>query len=295
ITLKSLLKTIGLVSAVAALMAPAGAGATGAPLKRGIDVSTPAAVKQYLRSIGVSPRGVVIQRGVRNYAGPRCPGKRWTCTSTSHPVVQVAAPGGKNSFQCTSASCAVVQFAAAASTTNVARCIRTTGITQSCSINQSSTDAENQAIVVEIATKTSGLTQNASQTAQIVQTADSGANTACVLQTTTIVGSTVAKRGLPVSVTLEGHQSVSIAQDSSTGNNMVKKAVQPGTTWICDADGSALTQSQSLSSTAKGTAKITQNENAGPNGPNVLLDIGQNENTPSASGTNTVARTHDRA
>jgi hypothetical protein len=244
--LKQLLKTIGLVSAVAVLMASAGAGATGAPIERG------------------------------------------TCTSTSHPVVQVAAPGGKNSFQCTSASCAVVQFAAAASTTNVARCIRTTGITQSCSINQSSTDADNQAIVVEIATKRSGLTQNASQTAQIVQTADSGANTACVLQTTTLEGSTVTRRGMPVSVMLDGHQSVSIAQDSSTGNNMVKNAVQSGTSGNCADDGTALTQSQELASVARGTAAITQKQNFAGSGPNVLLDIGQNENTPSASGANTV-------
>ena len=283
--MKQLLKTIGLVSAVAVLMASAGAGATGAPSKPGIDVSTSAAVKQYLRSIGVSPRGVVIQRGVRNYAGARCPGKGWMCTSTSHPVVQVAAPGGKNSFQCTGASCAVVQVAAAASTTNVARCIRTTGITQSCSITQSSTDADNQAIVVEIATKRSGLTQNASQTAQIVQTAGSGANTACVLQTTTLEGSTVARRGMPVSVTLESHQSVSIAQDSSSGDNMVQKAVQPGTTWIC-GDTDPLTQSQNLLSTANGTAAITQKQNFAPSGPNVLLDIEQNQNTPEASGAN---------
>jgi hypothetical protein len=287
--LKQLLKTIGLVSAVAVLMASAGAGATGAPLKRGIDVSTPAAVKQYLRSIGVSPRGVVIQRGVRNYAGARCPGKRWTCTSTSHPVVQVAAPGGQNYFDCTSAICAVVQVAEAPSPPNIARCIRTTGITQSCSITQSSTDADNQAIIVEIATKMSGLTQNAVQTAQIAQTAGSGANTACVLQTTTLEGSTVARRGMPVTVTLEGHQSVAIAQDSSSGNNVVKNAVQSGTTWICPvADGTALTQSQRLSSTATGTAAITQKQNFADSGPNMLLDIEQNQNTPDPSGANTV-------
>jgi hypothetical protein len=300
ITLKQLLKTIGLVSAVAVLMASAGAGATGAPLKRGIDVSkrgidvsTPAAVKQYLRSIGVSPRGVVIQRGVRNYAGARCPGKRWTCTSTSDPVVQVAAPGGKNYFQCTSASCTVVQVAAAASTTNVARCIRTTGITQSCSITQSSTDADNQAIIVEIATKMSGLTQNASQTAQITQTATGGlsvanGNTACVLQRINVNAPTVAKREMPVTVTLEGHQSISIAQDSLYGANVVQNAAQdPAGVWQCD--NGPLTQSQTLSSTATGTAAITQNQNAANNGPNLLLDIEQNQSqaTPANSmGTN---------
>jgi hypothetical protein len=92
-----------------------------------------------------------------------------------------------------------------------------------------------------------------------------------------------------VSVTLEGHQSASIAQDSLTGNNMVKNAVQSGTSWMCDdADASELTQSQTLESIATGTAAITQNQNAANSGPNMLLDIGQNENTPSASGANTV-------
>jgi hypothetical protein len=283
-------KTIGLATAVAVLLGSAGAGATGAPVKRGINVSTPAAIKQYLRSIGVSPRGVVIQRGVRNYAGARCPGKRWTCTSTSHPVVQVAAAGGKNSFQCTSASCAVVQVAEAPSTPNVARCIRTTGITQSCSITQSSATADNMAIVVEKAVKASGLTQTAAVTAQINQTAtgDLKGNTACVYQNVDVTGSTVGKKGMAVSVTLEAHQSVSIAQDSSSGSNVVKKAVPSGTTWMCDADGSALTQSQKLASIATGAAAITQKQNFANSGPNVLLDIGQNENTPSASGANTV-------
>jgi hypothetical protein len=286
--LKELLKTIGLVSAVAVLMASAGAGATGAPIKRGIDVSTPAAVKQYLRSIGVSPRGVVIQRGVRNYAGARCPGKRWKCTSTSHPVVQVATAGGKNYFHCTSASCAVVQVAAA-STPNVARCIRTTGVTQECSITQSSATADNIAIVAENAVKATGLTQTASVTAQINQTTtgDHKGNTACVYQNVDLTGSTVAKKGMPVTVTLNAHQSVSIAQDSSTGSNVVNNAVPSGTSWDCGADIDPLTQSQKLSSTANGTAKITQNENAAPNGPNVLLNIEQNKNTPGASGANT--------
>lgn len=265
---------IGLVTAVAVLTGSAGAGATGAPVKRGIDVSTSAGIKQYLRSIGVSPRGVVIQRGLRNYAGARCPGMRWTCTSTSRPVVQVAAAGGKNSFQCTTASCAVVQVAAVASVTNEARCIRTTGITQSCSINQSSTDANNQAIVVEVATKTSGLTQNASQTAQIVQTAGAGANTACVLQQTTLEGSTVAKRGTPVSVSLNAHQSISIAQNSASGGNTVQNA-SSSSGGSC-ASG-PLDQKQTITSKATGSASITQNQNTADSGPNMVVDIQQNQ------------------
>jgi hypothetical protein len=278
--------TIGLVGAVAVLMASAGAGATGAPIKRGIDVSTPAAVKQYLRSIGVSPRGVVIQRGVRNYAGARCPGKGWTCTSTSHPVVQVAAAGGKNTFEGTAGSAPVVQVAAAAASENVARCIRTAGITQSCSINQTGS-GPNTAIVVEIATKTSGLTQNASQTAQIVQTAGSGANTACVLQRTTIDGSTVARRGVPVNVTLDAHQAISITQDSASGGNTIQNATSNG---ACLSG--RLDQSQTLTSTATGSASITQRQNAAAHGPNMVLDIKQNQKPGffgSASGASTAA------
>ena len=109
--------------------------------------------------------------------------------------------------------------------TNVAKCITTSGITQSCSITQKGTGS-NTAIVVEIVTKTSGLTQNASQTAQIVQTAGSGANTACVLQKTTIDGSTVAKKDAPVNVTLDAHQSISITQDSASGGNAVQERKQ---------------------------------------------------------------------
>src|SRR5437660_8927853 len=52
------------------------------------DLSTTAGVKRYLRSIGVDPAGVVVQRGRRNYAGPNCPGKAWNCTN-AHKVIQI--------------------------------------------------------------------------------------------------------------------------------------------------------------------------------------------------------------
>jgi hypothetical protein len=71
-----------------------------------VNLSTNAKVREYLRSLGISPRGAVIQRGARNYAGPRCPGKAWTCTSTAHRVVQVASAGGKNIYPLFDARCA---------------------------------------------------------------------------------------------------------------------------------------------------------------------------------------------
>jgi hypothetical protein len=270
-TLKRLVVVAMAVFAVAVLVGSVGAGAARTPGKTAGNLSTNSKVRDYLRSLGISPRGVVIQRGARNYAGPRCPGKRWTCTR-SHRVVQISTHRGKNSFRCSVARCVVVQATKSLLATNTARCIRTTGITQSCSINQSSTSADNEAIVVEIATKTSGLTQSASQSAQIVQRAGSGANRACVLQTTTIEGSTVAKRGVPVNVNLDAHQSTVISQDSASGGNTAKGASSSG---AC-ASG-ALDQSQTIRSTATGTASITQNENKTVGGRNMFLDIEQNQ------------------
>jgi hypothetical protein len=278
---------VRIFSLIAALVAAvvvvggSGAGTTKVRKATQIDVSTRSAVIHYLRSIHVNPRGVVIQRGVRNYAGPKCPGKGWTCAGTARTVVQVASRGGKNTFACATASCAIVQVAAAPTATNTAKCIKTTGLSGSCSINQTSSSANNVAIVVQgqvAGAKMSGLSQTASYTAQITQrtTADSAFNRACVLQQVNIDGSTnlSGKKGVGVSVNLAAHQSVTVKQDSLSGANTVKRATASGT---CDADGTALTQDQTLTSTATGTAGITQNQNSVDTGPNVSLDIAQNK------------------
>jgi hypothetical protein len=257
-------------------------------LLRSADITTVSGAMRYLRATGLNPDRVVIQRGVRNYAGPSCPGTGWTCTSTADPVVQIAAPGGANRFQCVTARCAVVQATTAAASTNTAKCIRKTGITQSCSISQTSATADNVAIVVEIATKMSGLTQNASSTAQIIQqaTGSSNSNTVCGYQSVNLEGSTTSTKGTPVTVTLNAHQSISITQDSAAGGNAVQKATLAGD---CDTSGSLLTQTQTLTSRAAGSGPITQNQNAAANGANMLLDIAQNQSLESASGANRAA------
>jgi len=269
------------------------AAARRAALLSHADFSTVAGTKAYFRSIGVNPRGVVIQRSARNYAGPRCPGAGWACTRANHPVVQIAATGGRNMFVCRTARCAVVQLtarraatggrslAASAPMKNRAVCIKTTGLTQSCSISQSSATASNTAVVYENAGKFSGLTQTASSSASITQqaTGASNTNTACVFQATSIDGSTTAKKGTPVTVTLESHQSVTITQDSKGsapnqgGNSAQYSASSSGS---CDTTA-PLTQMQTLRSIATGSGPITQNENVSNNGPNVLLDIEQNQ------------------
>jgi hypothetical protein len=272
------------------------AAAARAALLKTANLRTRAGAARYLRSIGLNARHFVIQRGIRNYAGAKCPGAGWSCTSTAHPVIQIASAGGSNTFQCATSSCAVVQVSLAASS-NKGTCIKTTGLSQSCSISQTSTTANNVAIVVENTSKMSGLTQTALVTAQITQKASSGANTACVNQNITVDGSNgIGKKGTPVSVNLDAHQSISIAQDSATGANTVGNATQAG---ACD-EANPLMQSQTLTSGITGSASITQNENAVASnpascldsGPNVCLDIKQNRSVGflgSATGVNTSA------
>lgn len=268
------------------------------------NLSTRAGVVRYLRGIGIDPHGLVIQRAARNYAGPNCPGAGWACTSTAHPVVQIAVAGGRNTFLCTTGSCVVVQTTsarapnrsrslAAATATNTAKCIKTTGLSQSCSINQNSASANNEAIVYENAVKASGLTQTASATAQIAQRATgSNTNKACVLQNINVEGSTaVDKKGVPVTVTLEAHQSISITQDSATGGNALASATSAG-----GCAGDRLMQTQTLLSKASGSGSITQNQNKSPSGPNVSLNIAQNQSPGFlgvASGVNTANFTQE--
>src|SRR5437764_15367760 len=89
------MKRFGVLAAVV-FAAVSVSGAWGGTVK--IDLSTRAGVTQYLVAHGIDPTGVVIQRGARNYAGPTCPGKGWTCTRAAR-VVQISS-GSSNQFQC---------------------------------------------------------------------------------------------------------------------------------------------------------------------------------------------------
>ena len=87
------------IALVAAASMSSSAGTAATPSGARVDLSTDAAVKAYLQSIGVDTSTVAIQRGARNYAGPFCPGTGWNCT-TATSVVQIATPGGQNEFDC---------------------------------------------------------------------------------------------------------------------------------------------------------------------------------------------------
>jgi hypothetical protein len=171
-----------LVLLVAALTLAGSGGAAAASQPPKIDLSSPSAIDTYLQSIGVDPAKVVKQVGLKNYAGPSCPGVGWNCT-TAALVVQVTTAGGENGFQCSSSNvtggvsnppdeCVVVQVGP----TNQAHCIENDSdpaAQQTCSITQSG--ANNHAFVDQsIDTSTSStppgtVTQSNSQTADVTQ------------------------------------------------------------------------------------------------------------------------------
>jgi hypothetical protein len=296
VQLKGILSLCAAIVAVVALVGATGAGAAKVARTPHIDVSTRAGVVNYLRSIHMQAKHVVIQRGARNYAGPRCPGKRWSCTKTTRTVVQIATGNSKNVFRCATTRCSVLQLSKSALATNLATCVKTTGVTQSCAISQPSAAGTNKAVVWMDTGKLTGLTQTASYTASITQGPASAAtasntNLACVHQAVFIDGSTTNSKAGSVVVTNEAHQSISIAQNSRTGDNTVQNAVQVGKSYDCDS--SPLSQNQTLTSTATGKGTVVQKQNAANNGPNLVLDIAQNQgaaflDNPSVTGANTV-------
>jgi hypothetical protein len=303
-----LISFVVVLLASVALVSASGAATTKAQKVTRIDVSTRLAVVHYLRSIHVNPKGAVIERGVRNYAGAHCPGKGWTCASTKHTVVQIARHGGKNRFRCSSSHCVVVQISGVARGVYVpgrqlastgakggggstATCIKTgsgatTGTGQTCTISQSGS-GPNTAGVYENTQKVSGLTQTAQYTALITQqSSGSNLNRACVTQIINLDGSTSNTNGKPTTANLQAHQSITIRQDNS-GNGTNSAQYAATSTGACDTSStSTLTQSQTLSSTITATGPITQNEDTsyapcgdGVTGDyaNLCLDIEQNQ------------------
>ena len=86
---------------VAALVLIAGASAVMHPFSAPrLELSTRSAVVKHLNSLGVDSKGIVIQRGARNYAGPKCPGPGWTCTKSKR-VVQLSNAINVSTFSCT--------------------------------------------------------------------------------------------------------------------------------------------------------------------------------------------------
>ena len=187
---KRLLGLVGVIAAVAFLITSAGAGASAIPK---IDLSTKAGVAKYLKSIGVNPKGVVIQRGLRNYAGPSCPGARWHCTNARH-VFQIAAAGGNNKVDCTNPAysggpgidqdCEVTQNNINGKNEAVCRedLTQSPSAVQNCEITQTNVNGDNKATVDQKIKQKDGASQTAIQTSEVDQTNTAGKNDAKVKQ-----------------------------------------------------------------------------------------------------------------
>jgi hypothetical protein len=245
-----------------------------------LDLANDAAIDHYLRSIGVDPARVLFETGVRNYAGPRCPGRGWSCASTSRPVVQIARRGGINRLVCSGrAPCVSVQVGGEGAR-NEATVDTTASFSQSVSITQSNTTGANAAIVIQLAAILS-LNATVSQSISITQTNVSGSNTAKVSQTMLLAAAAISRGG--ITEALDGNQSIAISQDSVSGANTVEGLGGGGS--------NPLIQTQAIVEGAIGGGAISEEADASPEdtAPNMSINVEQNQNTPAASGANSSA------
>lgn len=250
------------VAAAAASALVAGASAGGESSARGASLTGTTSIHRHLAKLGIDPRTVMIQRGARNYAGPRCPGKGWTCTKSSR-VVQISSHRGRNSFECSPAgsgtnpatnTCVIVQESAAG--TNDAKCrMRDEGTTvaQSCTISQVNQTGANRATVELKARLRGGSAQDGLQIVSVGQTNASGRN---VLRSEQRIDGLVKHFG--ATQTQEGHQSLIAEQLATTGDNH-----------------SRVEQLQSLFAKAYARNGVVQRQNAVDGAPNLLADISQ--------------------
>jgi len=179
------------------------------------DLSSTSKVDSYLRSLGVDPATVVVQRGARNYAGSQCPGKAWNCTRATR-VLQISS-GGPNSFECTGGggegqTCFVSQSSPGG---NTARCTEKSDAGgQSCQIHQTSTTGDNHAIVDQLVKQQDGSSQTASQDSIVTQTSGTGDND---LHASQKIEQSSKDDSATVAQSQDGHQSSSAAQTSVSG------------------------------------------------------------------------------
>jgi hypothetical protein len=218
-----------LLLGLAALVLASSVGAVARPVGTSqADLSTNEGVAAYLSSRGLNAKGFVVQRGRLNYAGPKCPGRKWKCTKNTK-VVQVAkGKHGRNRADCdgsltqttNAVSCIVVQNAPSGK--NKARCSLeardVTPVVLTCQITQTNTDGDNVARVTERVAQRDGADQRATLNALVTQMNGTGDNESDVTQT-------IDQRSLEVSMTTvptqnqEGRFSGRIAQTSDSGIN----------------------------------------------------------------------------
>lgn len=255
-----------------------------------LDLSSRTSILRYLEAKGVAPSAVVFQYGPRNYAGPRCPGRAWNCTSAG-VVVQIAATAAaQNKFECkpaTSANpnpatqtCVVVQGSAGSQARNEARCFEHTsasGAYQSCDITQTNGTGENRAFVDQLIEQKTGSSQAGSQYATVTQKNNTGKNYVLAAQR-------IDQR---TSVVSSGFQSQQGSQTTLVCQGGVSSCTTPGS----GSNTAAVYQSLAQKATAVVNGAVSQEQNVGGaslapsenGGHETFADIAQN----SSNGRNT--------
>jgi hypothetical protein len=217
----------------AAVMLVSSAGAAEQSLAAQLSTRTGATL--YLVQHGLDPAGFVIQRGSHNYAGPKCPGAGWNCT-TSTRVLQISNHAGRS---------------------NQADCSGTSGVVTNtatdCEIVQSNNDGSNTATCEQESSD-----GNVSQRCVIFQTSTGGGqNTATVSQ---VIGATVTD-GSAQNV----HQYIGINQQNSTGDNVVNDGATINDQSVTQAISLAVSGGFSQSQDALQEISLTQNSTSGSN------------------------------
>jgi hypothetical protein len=200
-----------------------------------ISTGEPTQIEEVLGSLGLDPADAVVQRGLRNYAGPLCPGAGWSCTDGSGVVVQVASSHdggddqGANVFVCSPAgpgtdpstnTCVIVQLNEQGSNRAICREHDEAPnglVQQTCSITQNNSTGPNVAVVNQsvVMSSTDG-TQRSEQTSEIAQTNGSGSNEAVVVQRSTLSARTRGDDGTAFQMQ-DAIQSSSVVQETGVG------------------------------------------------------------------------------
>src|SRR5258705_8684954 len=213
---------------------------------------------------------VVRQVGLRNYAGPNCPGRGWNCT-TSTNVRQIATAGGTNVGVCTGGSVVVTGPSQDCNITqggssNTARCTEqssTAGAAQSCTITQ--TGAANYAYVNQNINQIAGSTQLGTQTATVSQ---SGATVTNYLQLSQAANQSIKTGTLQDQ---NADQSATIEQTATGAGTNYSTLKQ---TQLQKAYGRGTTQTQDTTSNLPDCNPYTlENPQPGPGNPNACAVV----------------------
>jgi hypothetical protein len=198
------------------------------------DLSTNQGVAAYLSSKGLNAKGFVVQRGPLNYAGPKCPGRKWKCTKKTKVVQVASGKHGRNKAECgpagtltqtaaagtTTVTCIIVQNATSGK--NKARCSLDardlSPVVLECRITQTNVDDDNVAHVLERVSQRDGADQRATVNAQVTQTNGTGDNDSNVKQSIDQRSNEVSMANAPTQ-NQEGRFSGRIAQTSGSGSN----------------------------------------------------------------------------